>query len=1018
MAITIGTEWTKLVEYASTSTYTITYRLYAKYSASSVANNTHTIQLKWTTQKTSGGTGVWASNTTTPTVSGIAGGNPTSWTGSGFNIPKGSAVTETDRTTSGDIIITHNADGSYSDTWNWNLSYVYEGGSKSGTVDVILPTIPRASSMALSSGSISTIGSTTATITTASTAFTHNITTSYNGTSYTLASGVKATSGSTVSTSLSIPAGLRNAMRTNRAKNITLTLTLTTLSGSTSIGINTATLTITVPTATISVSSASVNCNANITWTLSNIDLEACVYTVQRSYEGTVRYTDITRSNASADMSKAVANLTFETYMTAVTSGTVVAKVTTYVGTSSSYTSVGSSSTSYTVKIPTGTYYWKTAKGSITYASDMVSGKSVAGYEGVTCTFTATKQNSSHSTVSSHSVTCSRADVVFTSSYSNGTVTITVTKLPASSSDYTFTFTCSVTDSRGTVSTATSNAITGTGYSIPTITGSVQRADTSGNADSEGTKALFSLKATSHSLTTIKSIVVKYGSTTVGSKTGQSTTPVSYSFDTHSQSTNYDVNSTYDFVVTVTDNLNKTNSITLHMGTAGVVLSLHPSGGIGMGKVATANRVDSAYPIFAVYATAHTSEIRSGDTTSTYSSYVGAHGLSGKIYLVASGTETGNKALTAVNNEGTTNDVLRVNQDNEVILPRATYYTSSLTANNGTQTPSIQFKPTNIHEESVVQRPGGIYYQTSVRGYEGRFMFREYSPTSADVTKYLNVYEYYSMPAPDKDLASSKNYEILTTKPNQGVVLPVSNGGTGQSSLTNVTVGNASNVTITNTQPTFATGYYINFGTATSGNLPLRANAGFLYRMKQGTTSAEGYNGIVLGRNIASGSADNGYGWLRLFGHGTNFYNIYPNETANTADYSLYIPNKNGTVALEPKALYENSTGTTSTVTLSETSANFTYLDIYYYSVPSASTSTIRYGYTRVYAPNGKTVTLANTVYWSNYLEITNRTIVISGTSITNASNEQAQFRFTNGSSPSRSSTSSLIYITRIDGIR
>ena len=132
-----------------------------------------------------------------------------------------------------------------------------------------------------------------------------------------------------------------------------------------------------------------------------------------------------------------------------------------------------------------------------------------------------------------------------------------------------------------------------------------------------------------------------------------------------------------------------------------------------------------------------------------------------------------------------------------------------------------------------------------------------------------------------------------------GGVLTAITGALGNDITGNAdTATTSTNVTITNTQPTAATGYYINFGTATSGNLPMRANAGFIHRLKQGTTSAEGYNGLILGRNIAKGSANNGYGFIRLFGHGTNFYNIYPNDTTNTSDISFYLSNIGGTLAI------------------------------------------------------------------------------------------------------------------------
>lgn len=81
---------------------------------------------------------------------------------------------------------------------------------------------------------------------------------------------------------------------------------------------------------------------------------------------------------------------------------------------------------------------------------------------------------------------------------------------------------------------------------------------------------------------------------------------------------------------------------------------------------------------------------------------------------------------------------------------------------------------------------------------------------------------------------------------------------------------------------------------------------------------------------------------------------------------------------LTPKQLYNNASGTTGTVTLNETSANFSYLEIFFDA----------YGYksVRVFSPNGKTallqgITYADTLYhlWKN--------VLISGTSIT-VSNE------------------------------
>jgi hypothetical protein len=87
---------------------------------------------------------------------------------------------------------------------------------------------------------------------------------------------------------------------------------------------------------------------------------------------------------------------------------------------------------------------------------------------------------------------------------------------------------------------------------------------------------------------------------------------------------------------------------------------------------------------------------------------------------------------------------------------------------------------------------------------------------------------------------------------------------------------------------------------------------------------------------------------------------------------------ENAINALNPVVLYNNTSGTTGTVTLSETAANFQYLEIFFDA----------YGYksVRVFSPNGKNallqgITYADTLYhlWKN--------VLISETSIT-VSNE------------------------------
>ena len=97
-----------------------------------------------------------------------------------------------------------------------------------------------------------------------------------------------------------------------------------------------------------------------------------------------------------------------------------------------------------------------------------------------------------------------------------------------------------------------------------------------------------------------------------------------------------------------------------------------------------------------------------------------------------------------------------------------------------------------------------------------------------------------------------------------------------------------------------------------------------------------------------------------------------------------------GTVPIT-KVLYSNSTGTTGTVTLSETSANFSYLEIYYRGNSPGSLMT------KVDSPNGKTASIMDGFQASNYqiLQIGVEQIVISGTSITRANEVYANLTST-----------------------
>ena len=138
---------------------------------------------------------------------------------------------------------------------------------------------------------------------------------------------------------------------------------------------------------------------------------------------------------------------------------------------------------------------------------------------------------------------------------------------------------------------------------------------------------------------------------------------------------------------------------------------------------------------------------------------------------------------------------------------------------------------------------------------------------------------------------------------------------------------------------------------------------------------------------------------------------------------SLYFRNKNGDINTwtgwsklqnAPITLYDNSTGTNGNVTLSETSANFSYIDIQFRS----SEGNDYVGCQRIYNPNGKYASLMyayagndnGTVYFKM------RNIYINGNSIiTAATNRYSEVKLTSSTSASKVNQ---IYITKVMGYR
>lgn len=517
------------------------------------------------------------------------------------SIPAHSTKTQT--ITSGTKTVTHDANGAKSLTFGFSVTDTsgrsYTSGTASASKSISLTVIPRASSMSLSPADPTTTATVTAAVTRASTSFTHTITTAYNGTTYTL-----GTAKFGESTSITIPSGIKTAMKSGNVASVSLPLTLTTYNGTTVIGTKDYSLTVRAPLATVTMSASSVACNANVTWTLANYDTSVCTYTVTRSYNNTVRYTDQTKGTTT---SKAVANATFETYITESASGTVTTKVTTYVGT----TEVGSSTVDYTVTIPTGTYKptlavaSQLAKVTVTSYSNGSAIAFLAGYDGATGSMTEGKASSSHAAITSRvvTITSSMSGITETHSVSSTTATINLPLLPRSDNDYTVTVTYTVTDARGGTASLRFSAITVRGYRKPMFTASsVVRANSAGTVATEGTYANITATAVAHSakdtsnteVNKMSSIQFKMGSNTAVSGT---VSGLNGTINTTKYNGSLNIAQQYTFTLTATDYLGQSTSITIILPKATVTLSLHKNVGVGLGTVAEAGKVLSSLPL-------------------------------------------------------------------------------------------------------------------------------------------------------------------------------------------------------------------------------------------------------------------------------------------------------------------------------------------------------------------------------------------------------------------------------------
>ena len=115
--------------------------------------------------------------------------------------------------------------------------------------------------------------------------------------------------------------------------------------------------------------------------------------------------------------------------------------------------------------------------------------------------------------------------------------------------------------------------------------------------------------------------------------------------------------------------------------------------------------------------------------------------------------------------------------------------------------------------------------------------------------------------------------------------------------------------------------------------------------------------------------------------------------------------------------LYNNTTGSNGTITLSESAANFSYIEVFY-SKYEGNLSYSVHGSMKIYAPNGKRG--VNSFFFqytqNNQSQLINRTIYFNGTSLTQSYG--GVINFVNSSLAAQAQDNKEIYINRVDGYR
>lgn len=139
----------------------------------------------------------------------------------------------------------------------------------------------------------------------------------------------------------------------------------------------------------------------------------------------------------------------------------------------------------------------------------------------------------------------------------------------------------------------------------------------------------------------------------------------------------------------------------------------------------------------------------------------------------------------------------------------------------------------------------------------------------------------------------------------------------------------------------------------------------------------------------------------------TNDDNVGTLSNLNTTDKTSIVNAINELVNLKPVVLYNDSTGTTGTVTLSDSAANYSYIEIFYKNTDGYCSS--------VKAINGTDVSLTITYQASDKLWYTSKVVTINGISI---SNKNHAIGWINNSNNTGYGNTNNMKITRVIGYK